>query len=112
MREFLVHEGLSDAEEETLMANAARCLGPNKRAKMVNLGVPVKAVTYANPDGTVGPSPKGGPPILCISHYNSGGAELLADDYRSHLGANLYRYDSTECPLPPPRETVPHGTDQ
>ena len=57
--------------------------------EVVSLGVPVKSVTYANTQGTIGPSPEGGHPIFYISYYNTGGAELLGCDYRSK---KVFRY--------------------
>jgi len=71
---------------------AAMCLRSGEPAKVVHLGVPVKAVTYGNSQGIVGPSPKGGHPIFYMSYYNTGGAELLAYDPKTQ---HVYRY-----PLP------------
>ena len=48
MREFLLYQGLTAAEEKILMANAARCLGPNEESRQVELGVAVKAVVFGN----------------------------------------------------------------
>ena len=89
MREFLLFDGLTPDEENTLMDNVARCLGPNQAGKTVDLGVAVKAVTYGNTQGVVGPSPEGGHPIFYMSYYNTGGTELLAYDHRSK---KAYRY--------------------
>jgi len=56
------------------------------------LGIPLKAVTYGNSQGTVGPGPEDGQPAFYTSYYQSGGAELLAFDLRSQ---KVFRY-----PLP------------
>ena len=90
MRELLLYNELTADEEKILMDNAARCLGPNEKSRIVNLGVPVKAVTYGNSQGTVGPSPDGGHPIFYLSYYNTGGAELLAYDMTAR---KVYRWD-------------------
>lgn len=55
----------------------------------VDLGIAVKAVTYSNSQGIVGPSPEGGHPIFYMSYYNTGGTELLGYDHRIH---KVYRY--------------------
>ncbi len=90
MREFLLYQGLTAAEEKILMANAARCLGANERSRQVELGVAVKAVVFGNSQGTIGPSPEGGHPIFYTSYYNTGGAELVAYD---HKAKKVYRWD-------------------
>jgi streptogramin lyase len=78
MREFLLFNGLAADDAKTLMNNAARCLGPNDRSRMTDLGIAVKAVTYANSQAVVGPGPGNGKPAFYTSYYNTGGAELLA----------------------------------
>jgi len=51
-------------------------------ANVHNLGIAVKAVTFANSEAAVGPSPEGGQPVFYMSYYQSTGAELLAYDIR------------------------------
>lgn len=89
MREFMLFENLSPADEKMLLENVARCLSPNVPSKVVRIGTPVKAVTYGNTQGTIGPSPKDGKPIFYMSYYNTGGADLLAYDMTSK---EVFRY--------------------
>ncbi len=68
---------------------AAAMVAVCQAGQPVDLGVAVKAVTYANSQGIVGPSPEGGHPIFYMSYYNTGGTELLGYDHRIH---KVYRY--------------------
>jgi len=72
-----------------IMLPVAASLAQNPSPKVVNLGTAVKAVTYGNSQGTIGPSPKDGKPLFYTSYYNTGGADLLAFDMTSK---QVFRY--------------------
>jgi len=73
-----------------LLISAVLLGGTNEEYTITNLGPPVKAVTYGNSQGTVGQCPGGRQPAFYTSYYNTGGAELLAYDYKVK---KVFRYD-------------------